>query len=197
MRPRMNEGDYLFGISPGGTFPRRIVFAAKIAERMTFAEAHKRYPKLRGPEGPIHVRPAEMPLASFPDSHYEHIPEANHADDWRSDIRVPELDVFFVCEEAGPCAGRWLGNQGPAVKGQIAEFLKTCAVYGNAGKLSASNPGATEDAPVRYGKLYTGLHLETSEPERLLRMVCGNVTAPATPESPAAPARRPAQRRTC
>jgi len=45
MRPRMIPGDYVFGISPSRTFPRRIVFAAKIADRgkMSFAEAYKRY----------------------------------------------------------------------------------------------------------------------------------------------------------
>jgi hypothetical protein len=172
MRPVMNEGDYVFGISSSATHPRRILFAAKIAKKMTFSDAYDRYPKLRGPEGPIHVRPTPMPLGGFPDSRYEHIPRAIHEDDWRNDLRRPKQDAFFVCEKGGPCAGRWLGPQGPAVEGEILKFLQTCSVHGNAGQLSAYNAAATEDAPVHYGRLYTGLHLETDDPSALLKLVC-------------------------
>lgn len=173
MRPRMMPGDYVFGISPSGVFPRRIVFTGRIAEKMTFGEAYEWFPKLRGPAGPIHVRPARMPASGYPDSLYEHIPGANHAESWRSDIRTPELDAFFVCEAAGECSGRWLGSAGPAVNGNILVLLKSCKVYGNAGLLSDTNAGATEEKPVRHGNLYTGLHLETNHPERLLELVCG------------------------
>ena len=38
MRPKMNYGDYVFGISPSGAGIRRIVFAAKIGEVLTFEE---------------------------------------------------------------------------------------------------------------------------------------------------------------
>jgi hypothetical protein len=61
MRPRMKQGGYVFGISPSGVLSRRIVVAARIAEQLTFDEAYQWYPKLHGPEGAIHVRPARMP----------------------------------------------------------------------------------------------------------------------------------------
>jgi hypothetical protein len=172
MRPRMRPGDFVFGISPSGKLPRRIVFAARISKRMTFADAYGRFPKLRGPNGPIHVRPARRPGANFPDSQYEHIPGANHANSWRTDIRTPELDVFFVFDRAKKCEGRWLGRDGPVVRAEILEFLRSCAVYGKAGLLSPTNQSATETAPVKHGRLYTGLHLETNDPTQLLRLVC-------------------------
>jgi hypothetical protein len=98
MRPRMNVGDYIFGISPSPRFPRRVVFATRIAEKITYSEAYDRLPRLHGPNGPIHIRPAVRPNDPFPDSHYEHIPDGNHPDDWRSDIRRSDLDAFFICD---------------------------------------------------------------------------------------------------
>jgi len=172
MRPRMSAGDYIFGISPSGRSPRRVVFAARVTEKMSFAEAYRRFPKLRGPVGPIHVQPARIPGPTFPESHYAHIPNANHADTWRSDIRTLELDSFFVCDREKECLGRWLGPAGPAVEGQILTFLKSCAVYGNAGLLSKTNSGANERTPVHYGNLFTGLHLETPAPRALLKLIC-------------------------
>jgi hypothetical protein len=67
MRPRINAGDFIFGVSPSCTAPRRIVFIAEIEEPMTFAEAYDRFPSLRGPEGPIHVRPING-TGAFPQS---------------------------------------------------------------------------------------------------------------------------------
>lgn len=173
MRPRMSPGDYVFGISPSGTFPRRILFAARIDERLTFAEAYDRFPKLRGPVGPIHVRPARGSLIGFPESDYEHIPNANHPDSWRADIATRDLDAFFVFDRATGCEGRWLGENGPPVRREILEFLRSCAVFGSGGKLSDDNSSATETAPVRYRRLFRGLHLETANPKELLRLVCG------------------------
>jgi len=183
MRPRMKPGDSVFGISPASTLPRRVVFTGTIAERMSFAEAYKRYSKLRGPDGPIHVRPTETPGDMFPDSVYEHIPGANHSDNWRRDIRTPNLDAFFVCVPAAECVGRWLGPAGPVVTGDIFTFLKSCAVYGNAGLLSERNAGASEKAPVRHGGLYCGLHLETDAPERLLKLICGTASGMSEAEA--------------
>lgn len=172
MRPRMQGGDFVFGLSSSKAFPRRFLFAARIAKRMTFAEAFRSFPDLRGPDGPIHVRPVDRPERAFPDSHYEHIPGGNHPDNWRADIRTPELDVFFVCDEATACSGRWLGADGPAVSGRLLGFLRTCEVWGRAGKLANGNAAATEDAPIRHGRLYTGLHLEATHPVELAELVC-------------------------
>lgn len=183
MRPRMQAGDAVFGISPSGVFPRRVVFSARIAERMSFADAYERFPDLRGPAGPIHVRPAEIPGPGFPDSHYEHIPGGNHPGDWRGDLRTPALDAFFACEKADDCFGRWLGPNGPAVKGPILDFLRTCQVWGNAGFLSPQNSSATEDVPIRHGRLYTGLHLETDRPDDLVQLVCGAETKQASDDA--------------
>src|ERR1017187_4365008 len=55
MRPKMFPGHWIFGISPTKVGTRRIVFVAKLEERITLAEAHDRFPALRGPEGPIYV----------------------------------------------------------------------------------------------------------------------------------------------
>jgi hypothetical protein len=171
MRPRMKEGDYIFGISPSGVGPRRLIFAARIARKLTYGKAYQEFPRLRGPLGPIHVRPTTSPGLGFPHSHYEHIPGANHpGGDWVNDLRTPELDAFFECEPAGPILGRWLGSGGPILSPKILAFLRTCAVYGKTGHLGL-NSSATVTAPVRYGHLYTGLHLETSVPRQLLQLI--------------------------
>jgi hypothetical protein len=174
MRPRMNVGDYIFGISPSGPRQRRVIFAARIAEKMTFAEAHARFPKLRGPIGPIHVRPTRSGGLGFPHSHYEHIPGANHPGNWSSDLRVPKLDVFFACERAEVVLGRWLGRDGPVLTPRIVEFLRTCELYGKSGALGP-NASATDRAPVKYGRLFTGLHAETSRPESFLRLIADSI----------------------
>lgn len=109
---------------------------------------------------------------------------ANHSDKWHSDIQTRSLDAFFVCEPEGECVGRWLGQAGPAVRGDILTFLKSCGVYGNAGMLSQSNAGASEDAPVRHGRLFTGLHLETNAPKMLLTLVCGMTSRQRARETP-------------
>ncbi len=109
----MRPGDFVFGLSSSKAFPRRFLFAAQIEERMTFAVAYRRFPELQGPDGPIHVRPVDRPSYAFPEFHYEHIPGGNHADNWRADIRTPELDAFFACGKATPCVGRSLAQMGP------------------------------------------------------------------------------------
>jgi hypothetical protein len=135
MRPRMQVGDYVFGISPSNAFPRRVVFAAKVSKRMSFADAYDQYPALHGPVGPIHVRPATIPGPRFPESNYEHIPDAIHERDWQSDIRTPELDAFFVCAKGVGRLGRWLGRSGPIVQGDLLTFFRRCTVHGSTGLL--------------------------------------------------------------
>lgn len=172
MRPRMKTGDFIFGLSPSGVHPRRIVFGTRIAEKLTFREAYHRFSDLRGPDGPIHVRPVNRPGLGFPDDSYKHISGANHPNDWRADLRTPELDAFYVCEPFGDCIGRWFGANGPTLHGKLLEFLRTCEVWGKAGLLSRSNRAATVAAPIRHGQLYTGLHLETDRPNELASLIC-------------------------
>jgi hypothetical protein len=150
---------------------------------MTFADAYDQYPDLRGPTGPIHVQPTALPLKSFPDSKYEHIAGAGHADRWRNDLRTPDLDAFFACESAGACVGKWLGVSGPPIQGELLDFLRGCSVHGNVGQLALSNASASETTPVKHGRLFTGLHLETSKPEELLELVCEYVRMGRQPPS--------------
>jgi hypothetical protein len=180
----MNEGDYMFGISPSGAIPRRVVFAAKVASKMTFARAYKEYPRLRGKAGPIHVRPVHRPELAFPESDYEHIADAQHSKSWCADIATPNLDAFFAFERGEKCVGRWLGPAGPPVTGEILDFMRTCQVYGKCGFLSQINRGATETYPVRHGNLFTGLHLETNNPKRLVKLVCRWIDDIPAPEPP-------------
>ena len=177
IRRKMDEGDYLFGISSSKSSPRRIVYTAKVLKKMTFADAYRQFPKLRGPDGPIHVRPVSEPLARFPERCYAHIAGSIHADRWCNDLRTQDLDAFFVCEPQEACVGRWLGRLGPIIGGEILEFLRLCAVYGNTGRLSGSNLAATERKPIGYGGLYTGLHLETTQPTELVKLVCRGIVS--------------------
>lgn len=186
MRPRMQEGDYIFGISPSTTRPRRIVFAARIAEKLTYAAAYKKYPKIRGPDGPIHVRPTKSGGMGFPECLYEHIPGANHPGGWQNDIRTPELDAFFVCESAVSDFGRWLGGDGPVLTVEVLDFLKACTVYGVTGRLGP-NSSATGSAPVAHGKLFRGLHAETAFPETFLDLVLRAMSSSKGSPSMAAP----------
>lgn len=183
MRPRMKPGDYVFGISPANSGNRRVVFAARIAKKLTFAEAYETFPDLRGPTGPIHVLPVRRPNLAFPESEYEHIPGANHTDSWRSDLRTPELDAFFICSPANGCEGSWLGKVGPQLDDEILAFLRSCQVYGAAGLLREKNSSGTATLPVRHGNLYTGLHLETPNPLQLMRLVCSRVDSRQLRES--------------
>ncbi len=168
MRPRMDVGDHVFGVSPSHAGTRRILFAAQIAERLTFAQAYERLPDLRGPVGPIHVRPVKKD-APFPRSSYEHIPGAIHSGDWERDLALPQLDAFFMCSPADGWLNRWLGRYGPEIDDDMVAFLRGCPVHGRAGHL-ADHSDATTENPVAYGGLYQGLHLETGEPARLLSM---------------------------
>jgi hypothetical protein len=180
MRPKMKCGDYVFGISKSKLRPTRILFAAKIEECITFAEAHKRFPELKGPQGPIHVCPIQG-TGSFPASHYKHIPGSMHAKDWQSDLATPEMDAFFVCCERMDWQGRWLGVCGPEIDNGLLDFLKTCSVHGLKGPLSEQNIYADLHHPIRHlgskGFLYAGLHLETNQPEALLKLLGARTTA--------------------
>lgn len=175
MRPKMRRGDFIFGISGSNTSPRRIVFVAKIEDCITFAEAYNRFPDLRGPHGPIHVRPLKKKKREpFPRSSYEHIPHSIHGDRWEGDLASSALDAFFVCSKADGCAGCWLGASGPEIGGEILDFLKKCSVHGM-NISDAQNKHASINRPIVYrgprgGDLMTGLHLETNAPEFLVEL---------------------------
>ena len=175
MRPKVKSGDYVFGISPSKLRPRRVLFTAKIEERITFSEAYIRFPDLRGPEGPIHVCPIQG-TGSFPESHYKHIPGSMHENDWQRDLSAHERDAFFVCTERVDWQGRWLGVYGPEVDDEILSFLKTCSVHG-ASLLSKQNIDATLHRPIAYGGRSIGLHLETNKPEALLELLGARMAA--------------------
>lgn len=180
IRQKMQSGDYIFGISSSKTNPRRIIFATKIAELITFAAAYHRFPELRaepqgekGQKGPIHVKPVSRPGRPFPLCNYEHINGAMHDDRWEKDLALEELDKFFIGEQQkqNEWFGGWFGRQGPAIDQNILHFLKTCSVYNGLGyHLSSRNTDATLNNPIAYRQLNIGLHLETSIPERLIEL---------------------------
>jgi len=169
MRPKVNRGDYVFGVSPAKTHPRRIVFIFHVEECITFGEAYKRFSDLRGPAGPIHVKPKKGE-GSYPYSSYEHIPGSMHRKSWESDLAPRERDAFLVSSPRSGDLGCWLGEFGPVVDGEILAFFKTCSVHGFTGHLSDNNTGGSKRNPIAYGGLYTGLHLETNKPEALVSL---------------------------
>ena len=166
MRPKMRTGDYIFGISKSNPKPRRIVFYTQIVDKISFEVAFKRFPSLRGPAGPIHVKPLNRVGYPFPDCKYKHIKRAMHSDDWRQDIATPALDAFFI----GSKGNRWLGKFGPEINNKILFFLRRCSVHNKTGLLRKENTDATSNIPISYGKLYIGLHLETESPQELLKL---------------------------
>src|SRR5262249_6087790 len=173
MRPRMKGGDCVFGLSPSGR-TRRVLYAAPIEECITYREAYQRFPDLRGPVGPIHVRPIQG-AGPFPQSDYQHIPDSMHPDEWRADLATPDLDRFFVFREGEGWIGRGLGESGPEVEDEIVASLKPCVASGERGLLGRNT--GTRKTPVAYHRLFTGLHLETDKPEVLLALCASRVTA--------------------
>lgn len=193
MRPRMQPGDYVFGVSPSLMLPRRIVYAVRINERMTFGEAYERFPSLHKVQ--VHVRPARKIGLGFPETVYEHIPGAIHeGGEWLSDFPTPESDAFFVCASAVRSLPCWLGEGGPSVMGEILVFLRGCQVYGQSPLPLGRNSDATESAPVRHHRLFKGLHLETDDPESLLGFVsrsASKIESPSITPKEASPRCRP------
>lgn len=170
MRPKMQPGDYVFGISPAKPKPRRIVFVAQIEERLSFASAYKKFPALHGPAGPIHVRPVNRKDLKFPESKYQHIEDATHANRWKKDVKSPELDAFFVCYKGNGWLGRWLGKFGPKVDRKILDFLDSCSLYGPKGRIKDVYGEASLKNPIGHEGQYKGLHLETNHPEKLVEL---------------------------
>lgn len=126
MRPDVEPGDYILGISGSGAgHPRRVLLWMRVAERLTFRQAYERGKTdktFRGIRGKaIHVRPRRFAVhfAGEPEC-YEHINGAPHSDDWRTDIRGSR-DVFLV-------GGRhsWVADsdKAPQVTEELVELLK-------------------------------------------------------------------------
>jgi hypothetical protein len=182
MRPKMNKGDWIFGVSPSRTKRRRIVFASQIAEPMTFAEAHERFPALRGPEGPVPVRPLKPahPELPWPHSHYEPVQGSSHEGRWDRDIARRDLDRFLICRPRDGIRNTWLGADGPVLDAEILEFFNRCMVFGQSANGTTRNTG-TLTAPIAMGHMYRGLHLETPQPEKLLALCEARVSGSLSP----------------
>lgn len=174
IRRRAAPEDYIFGLSPSGSGLRRIVFIAQVEERITFCDAYERFPQLRGPEGPIHVKPIRRP-GVFPCCAYAHISGAMHPVGWEKDLACPSLDAFLVCRPQTGAIGCWLGGAGPIVDARLLSFLKQCTLLKQGSVISPAKCDATLKNPItikgRSGKfLYRGLHLETERPEVLVEL---------------------------
>lgn len=180
MRPRMKPGDWIFGVSPSRTKIRRILFAAKLEEVMTFADAFRRYPALRGPKGPIPVEPVQRLDPTYARSRYSPIAGSAHDDRWELDVASPDLDRFFVCQALDGFRNRWLGPAGPAVDPEVLGFFNRCPVFGQSANGTVLNTGRPT-APIALGGLTKGLHLETREPERLLAICEARLGGPVPP----------------
>jgi hypothetical protein len=191
MRPRMQPGDWIFGVSPSGTKPRRIVFGAEIQEVMTFADAYRRFPDLRAPAGPIPVKPSNRLDPSYARAHYEGIPGSSHEDRWEKDLTSAALDRFFVCAAPEGLRNRWWGASGPEVDDEVLALFNRCPVFGESQRGTRLNTGRPT-APIAWRGLTTGLHLETDDPQELLAL-CGarlagrSFPAAAQADAPATP----------
>lgn len=151
MRPEMEPGDYVMGISPAGVGEqRRVLLWMRIAERMTFAQAYERgeidrlFRLARG--NAIHVRPKKGidPIEGNPDT-YEHIPHATHSSDWKTDIRG-ERDAFFVGDK-----NSWAAEgDGPAVTEELVALLREGIKW--RGNPTIQNP-VTENARGKHALL--------------------------------------------
>lgn len=179
IRRRAAPEDYIFGLSHSRSGARRIVFIAQVEERITFREAYERFPILRGPEGPIHVKPISRP-GVFPRCVYAHIPGAMHTFGWENDLACPSLDAFLVCRPQAEAIGCWLGGAGPILDAGLLSFLKQCTLLKQGSVISGVNCDATLKNPIGFkgqsGKfLYRGLHLESERPEVLVELCLAQI----------------------
>jgi len=125
MRPDVQPGDYIMGISGAGAGrPRRVLLWMKVDKRMTFKDAYDRgetdkaFRDVRGTA--IHVRPRNVPLHHPGDPGcYEHIPGAPHSDEWESDLKG-KRDVFLTGTK-----GSWVAaEKGPEVTAVLVDLLR-------------------------------------------------------------------------
>jgi hypothetical protein len=115
MRPKMNDGDYVMGISPAQCGERRVLLWMPIAKRMTFAQAYwcgEEDSAFRAARGKaIHVRPIEgLKFTPGCPGCYEHIKGAIHPDDWPEDL-LHDRDAFFVGNEQSWIKKGWKRGQ--------------------------------------------------------------------------------------
>lgn len=125
MRPDVEPGDYIMGISGAGAGrPRRVLLWMKVDKRMTFKEAYERgetdkvFRDVRGTA--IHVRPRNVPLHQPGDPGcYEHIHGAPHSDEWQTDLKG-KRDVFLT-----GARGSWVAaKKGPEVTEVLVDLLR-------------------------------------------------------------------------
>jgi hypothetical protein len=134
MRPKVEEGDYIMGISPAGK-QRRVLLWMRVGEKMTFADAYERGKTDRlfrlARRNAIHVRP-RRDIEHIPGnpSTYEHIPGATHSKDWPKDIeeKGEKRDTFLVGDKSS-----WAAEQGgPLVTQELIEMIRI-GIKGGAG----------------------------------------------------------------
>jgi hypothetical protein len=139
MRPEVEPGDYVMGISPAGVGrERRVLLWMQVSETMTFGEAYlrgKRNTFLRAARGhAIHVCPKKgSSFRAGETATYEHIPDAPHANKWRNDIRG-KRDVFLVGSREPWVAAA----SAPVVTQGLVNLLKTGISW--SGKATVKNP---------------------------------------------------------
>jgi hypothetical protein len=131
MRPEVEKGDYIMGISPAGRM-RRVLLWMRVDTPMTFADAYRRgdsdrlFRLARG--NAIHVCPKEVGehIRGNPEL-YEHISGAMHPLKWPTDIRG-DRDVFI-----SGANGSWVAaTEGPLVTTELVNLLQNKITWGTA-----------------------------------------------------------------
>lgn len=153
MRPEVQPGDYIMGISRSGIGThRRVLLWMRVTEKMTFAQAYWKGEKNKtfraARRHAIHVRPKRGAEYKPGDAKsYEHIARAPHPHKWRNDI-LGRKDVFLV---GG--TGSWVAeNDGPVVTEHLVELLRKGIDW--SGEATVRNP-LTQNARGKHA-LVTG-----------------------------------------
>lgn len=163
MRPEIQEGDYILGISPANAgLVRRILLWMRVKRKMTFGKAYRRgeaeksFQAARGHA--IHVRPKPgRPFQAGKPACYQHIKGAPHQKTWREDLRG-ERDVLFEGSDDS-----WVAEAtGPVVTEELVALLRSGIKWG--AKATVKNP-LTQNARGRHA-IVTG-----ADATRLVRLI--------------------------
>ena len=148
MRPKMKEGDFVFGVSSARTDPRRMLFTGRIEKSMPSKEAYDAFPK-------------------FHDSFKDH--------GWPQFAQEP---FFVFCQGSGYLGKWLGPKGPKIIDGEnkeILEFFNTCDAYWSGQNTLGKNNGSDRN-PVAYypnpasRRGYFMIHLETDKPEILVKM---------------------------